>query len=81
MFKLQLLACALKQTQSTKQEYIIIDVFKINFYISKKIFLKNFLRDNGYDLLDNETENAVRNQKFSTFKAFSENKAIKESIK
>jgi hypothetical protein len=42
---------------------------------------KRFLEKNGYDLLSKEIEQAVKYSKFETFKAFSENKAIQETMK
>ena len=42
---------------------------------------KAFLRNNGYDLLDNEIEKTVKIQIFESMKAFNENKAIQETIK
>ena len=42
---------------------------------------KQFLANNGYDILNKDIEHTVKYAKFESFKAFSQNKAIQEMIK
>jgi hypothetical protein len=52
-----------------------------NSELAKITETKQFLENNGYDVLNKDIEQTVKYSKFESFKAFSQNKAIQETIK
>ncbi len=67
-------------------KFIIVCIFNKNlsFFLSvlnKLLYIQNFLRNYGYDLINDEIGNDIKNFNFSDIKSFNENKGIKEAIR